>query len=219
MIKGIFGLARNKEFTESSDLAHLYGKWSGIRTNHVVDKNGNFFGADGSSRSISNEQDRKLLIALRSAADLVGVDAATARTEQYKSLQSGTPLAIFSRTGNFESIPAVEAPSSQVFLFSPVPYKPPKSNKNLNMVRLEGEFLDEFLAWSKKLGLRSLLLETGPTLTKLFHRAKLVSESALTITGEPSDSTTESVQNPFDSNAELASMAKSEDGLFTLWRH
>jgi hypothetical protein len=106
VIKPIFGLAKTSGASEPKTLAAAYGNWSGIRSNHVITQSGMFSGSDGSSRSISSEEDRELLLEIRSRTDLILVDAATARLEQYRTPRSGARLAIFSLNGDFDGIPA-----------------------------------------------------------------------------------------------------------------
>ena len=65
MISPAFGLALKANATDVLALANCYGTWVGICSNHVITPDGKFSGADGSSRTISSDADRKLLIALR----------------------------------------------------------------------------------------------------------------------------------------------------------
>jgi riboflavin biosynthesis pyrimidine reductase len=91
--------------------------------NLVTDIDGNFFGLTGSSRDISNEIDRQVLLGIRESADGILTTAKTARAEAYRR-SALAPLALISRSGDFDGIPAVYSEdagpvSSQVFLLVP----------------------------------------------------------------------------------------------------
>jgi hypothetical protein len=218
MITPAFGLAKEAEATDAGALAHCYGKWQGIRSNHVITQTGQFSGPDGSSRSISSEADRQLLIALRALADLIVVDAATARREGYRLPSSGALLAIFSLTGNFSGIPAVAESSERVFLFSPTPPGDPSAHKHQAIDSFDNP-LQMISSWSAGLGLKALLLEAGPTLSKKAFDNGLVSDSAVTISSSQLDTESASKAHPFDPSARLASLAHSLDSTFTYWTH
>ena len=219
MITPVSGLARELGASTPSDLAKAYGPWVGIRSNHVVTQAGSFAGADGSSRSISTKEDRELLLALRSMADVITVDATTARAEQYKAPRSGAKLAIISRSGNFQGIPAVETSPEQVMLFSVKSTSAVASGRSTTSVRTSPDPLSDFMSAAPELGLRAILLEAGPTLTRLAFAAGLVSHSALTITPRVSNSDERGLSHPFDSKARLASHADTEGASFTYWLH
>jgi len=217
MIAGRSGLALTSQVSDASGLAKSYGTWSGIRTNHVVSASGSFIDESGSSRGLSTAEDLELLLALRKGADLVIVDAATARNEKYGKLSSAH-LAIISASGSFEGIPAINA-STGVTLFSPAQ---PSMNANSTLEHFSINSVDPFEAvieWSSKMQLKSLLLEAGPTLTRIAFSTKAVSQSAITITPRvPIESLTPQ-WNPFSSQGELVSVAESEDACFTLWSY
>ena len=82
------------------DLARLYahelpspGRAARVRANLVATLDGAAAGADGSSRSISGETDLRVLVLLRSLADVVLVGAGTARSEGYGPLAVRPALA------------------------------------------------------------------------------------------------------------------------------
>lgn len=217
MISGRSGLALASQVSDASGLAKSYGSWTGIRTNHVVSAGGSFFDESGSSRGMSTAEDLELLLALRNEADLVIVDAATARNERYGKLSSAH-LAIISATGNFDEITAIRA-SAGVTLFSPAQ---PSMNANSKLEHVSinpaGPF-EAVIEWASKMQLKSLLLEAGPTLTRIAFSTIAVSQSAITITPRvPIESLTPQ-WNPFSSKGELVSVAESEDASFTLWSY
>lgn len=218
MISPAFGLALEKQVTSIQELVDSYGNWKGIRSNHVITALGNFTGADGSSRSISTPEDRELLIALRSRADLVVVDAKTARTEGYKASSSGTALAIFSATGDFSGIPALEGSSNNCYLFSPQLSSQFRSCHHEQIPDQENP-LSGLANWATKQGLAALLLEAGPTLTQTAFAKGLVSQSAVTIAAEGLDIETILNGHPFDNNATLLSVADASGVSFTYWHH
>ena len=219
MIKPIFGLAKASGASEPKSLAAAYGNWSGIRSNHVITQSGMFSGSDGSSRTISSKEDRELLLEIRSRSDLIVVDAATARLEQYRTPRSGARLAVFSLTGDFEGIPAIEDQANPVFLFSIAGIKTDQiSSMNVN-VQIGSKPFDGFLSWANTNGFGSILLEAGSTLTRLAFEAGIVGQSAITRTPVSASETAKTQQNPFDGEALLVSLAQSEDHSFSLWTH
>jgi riboflavin biosynthesis pyrimidine reductase len=218
MIEAAFGLAKQESVTDIPGLARSYGSWSGVRSNHVVDAQGSFAGIDGSSRSITTEDDFALMLALRAMSDLIVVDAATARKERYKSPSSGASLAIFSRTGEFEQIPAVADAAIQTFLFTPTPETAP-IGANLSIVRIAQDPFSTLSAWLSKTGFTSVLLEAGPTLTSLAFASGVVSESALTLVPARRHEEPSSLKHPFELGAELVSIAHGSNASFTLWKH
>ncbi len=217
MITPIFGLALDSGASSPEALAASYGKWNGILSNHVIDINGRFVGADGSSRSISTLEDRQLLLALRSKAELIAVDAATARKEQYQMPRSGAKIALFSLSGDFSGIPAAESSASDCFLFSP------GATNDLNQRELQtfepANPFPSFMSWAHDQGLSSILLEAGATLTRIAFSTGAVGQSALTISG--SNLGLRELQNvhPFDRDASIESVAHSADATFTYWTH
>ena len=219
MIKPIFGLAKASGASEPKSLAAAYGNWSGIRSNHVITQSGEFFGSDGSSRSISTKEDRELLIEIRSQSDLIVVDAATARFEKYRTPSSGASLAIFSLSGNFEDIPVVDDQEAPVFLFSASAVRINKEDSKNVHVQILGKPFDGFLTWANSNEFKSILLEAGPTLTALAFEAGIVRQSAVTRSPITSSDTTETQHNPFDKDAVLVSFAQSEAASFSLWTH
>jgi riboflavin biosynthesis pyrimidine reductase len=218
MISPALGLALEAKATTPQALVACYGPWVGIRSNHVITLDGEFAGADGSSRSITQPIDRQLLIALRTKADLIVVDAATARTEQYRLPASGAGLAVFSRNGVFSGIPALEETTDKCFLFSP---EAPKDSRNHTHVpvRSSANPLQELSEWAEGNNLSAVLLEAGPTLSRTAFDNHLVQHSALTISGATQELDFFATAHPFDTSATLLSVAHFEGGSFTYWRH
>jgi riboflavin biosynthesis pyrimidine reductase len=218
MISPAYGLAREANATTAQALADSYGRWVGILSNHVITLNGEFAGEDGSSRSISHPTDRQLLIALRAKADLIVVDAATARAEQYRLPSSGAALAIFSRSGVFSGIPALEETTDKCFLFSS---EAPKDSRHHTHVPIKSSAnpLHQLSEWAEGNDLPAVLLEAGPTLSRTAFDNNLVQHSALTISGANQELDFIATAHPFDASATLLSVAHFEGGSFTYWRH
>lgn len=216
MISALSGLALSKQVSTVEELAKSYGGWDGIRTNHVISSTGSFFDEAGSSRGLSTSEDLELLLALRRQADLVIVDAATARNEQYKKLSS-SHLAIVSASGNFQSIPAANA-SSGATLFSPS--NPSRDDsKHEHVVIDPSEPFVALLDWARRKQLKALLLEAGPTLTKVCFATTHVAQSAITVTPRVSPESLTPSWNPFSDSGSLVSLAESDDASFTLWAY
>lgn len=217
MISAISGLALSRQVTNAEDLAQSYGPWSGIRTNHVVSTRGSFFDETGSSRGLSTKEDLELLLALRKQADLVIVDAVTARNEQYRKLSSAH-LAIVSASGNFRSIPAATA-TSGVTLFAPSIQESDNDSKPEVITIDPAEPFASLLTWASRMQLDSLLLEAGPTLTKLCFKTSQVAQSAITVTPKVPLEDLDRLGNPFSNQGSLVSVAQSSDATFTLWSY
>jgi hypothetical protein len=215
MIQAISGLASSHRVGTVDELARSYGAWTGLRTNHVVSATGSFFDDSGSSRGLSTKEDLELLLALRKHADLVIVDAATARNEQYRKLSSAH-LAIVSASGNFEGIPAASA-SSGVTLFGPGNSSREGDDVLEYVVIDPTEPFVALLDWAKRKQMSALLLEAGPSLTKLCFATTHVAQSAITFTPRiPIDSLRQQL-NPFSESGNLVSLTQAEDATFTLW--
>jgi riboflavin biosynthesis pyrimidine reductase len=218
MISPAYGLALEAQISSIEELAECYGAWEGIRTNHVVDGSGNFWGADFSSRSISTADDKQLLMALRAKADLVVVDAKTAREERYRLPSSGAALAIFSASGNFAEIPALEQDGAPCFLFSPQAPANLGNHHHEPITSLENP-LEQLSTWAHENAMPAVLFEAGPTLSLSAFRNGLVANSALTISADELDAGTVAGRHPFDSGAKLLSVANGKGASFTYWSH
>jgi hypothetical protein len=67
--------------------------------------------------------------------------------------------------------------------------------------------------------MKALLLEAGPTLTKVCFATSQVAQSAITITPRLSPESLTPEWNPFSDSGSLVSLAQSEDATFTLWTY
>lgn len=122
----------------------------------VVSNNGETVGADSTSRSISNDEDRAHLMSLRSLADIIVTDAATARRERYRASKFA-PIQIWQTSA------------------APLDFDPEQPEGSFPVTPVDSSHLPDALA-----GLRGLrtLLETGPTLSRLL--ASYIDEYVIT---------------------------------------
>lgn len=151
-----------KRLTSLSELLNKQNPLVGIRSNFVFDAKGNFAGVSNSSRDVSNELDRQLLIRLRSLADVIVTDAATARSENYRP-SKWVPIQIWSKSGNFDGLIA-------------------RDGLTLHHISNALEKLKKLVRENPR-----VLLEAGPTLTRVFAMANLIDELKLTLTGVSRD--------------------------------
>ena len=79
-----------------------FGSWTGIRLSLVIDKTGRPVGADGTSDSISNPEDRVEFLAQRALADVIVTSSKTALAEGYKASKYA-PIQIWTRNPDFSS--------------------------------------------------------------------------------------------------------------------
>lgn len=108
---------------EFNFFAEKLANWQGWLASLVVDSNGNTVGSDGTSKTVGNQTDLQLLIALRSKTSLIVTTGKTARSEQYKASRFA-PIAFITRDqGSLASIPAVDSPGNfeNIFLTSSKP--------------------------------------------------------------------------------------------------
>lgn len=216
MISPVSGLALAGKATNATELANSYLPWSGIRTNHVISSSGSFVDQNGSSRGLSTQEDLALLLELRKLADLVVVDAATARKEKYKRL-SHAHLAIVSASGNFSSIPATSE-TERVTLFSEAEPTLDRSGYDYQHISSADPF-EKIIIWAENMRMKSILVEAGPTLTKVCFQTTKVNQSAITFTPKIVRGEISPNLNPFSPSAELLSLADSSGASFTLWSY
>lgn len=170
-----------------------YEKFDGIRLNMVATTDGSFVDSSGSSRGISNSEDRDLLIHLRGLSDLLITGGKTARTERYFKPKA-LDLAIITRKQG-------DAPEGAITYT-------PESEQNATQ-----EIVNHFY----HLGYKRILLETGPSLSKEFLRTNLVDEFCLTVpNGKLGDC--EKILQTLGAKMHLASSFESNGTLFTRWR-
>ncbi len=128
----------------------------GVRANLVANTRGDFSGKGGSSRDLSNQTDREVLIRLRALADVIVTDGATAAAENYQPTK-WAPIQVWSQSGNFRGL--LEKNGMQLVQIS----DPAKALERL---------LTEY---------QSVLLETGPTVTRLLAAHECIDQLKLTL--------------------------------------
>lgn len=172
-------------------IASEYGICNGWRANFVIDATGQSFGANGDSSDISNHVDRLLLGKLRSLADVIVTSGKTARIERYKSSKHA-PIAIFTRSGDLDSVPAIQGTQ----YFTPLVLTPvsclPQVEANLSDVDVRFATLEVAQgdsSWPNKVGdalrhegFQSPILESGLSTMRQFLASNVLDEVCLTIT-------------------------------------
>ena len=131
-------------------------EFHGVRSNFVVNENGEFKDSFGSSRGLSNSQDLKKLLSLRAQSKLIITDAATAATEQYRPSKYA-PIEIWSKSGNFRGV---------------------KEQVGMALIATAdaASLLDQ-----RKQTYQSIVLECGPTLTRVFAASRLIDELRISV--------------------------------------
>lgn len=197
--------------------------------NVVANKAGQFTGATGSSRDISNELDYQALIGFRKAADGILTTAHTARIEQYRRSRYA-PLALVSRSGDFSGIPAVEIDTagpidSKVYLLVTRgqlrSVKARYTSPWIQVVSIGSGSTFRLSFALTRIGWRKILVEAGPTFSSYLISRSVIRGIALSITdaGEssPLEAAAAALQNLGVVTATLESADRVEGTLFTRW--
>jgi riboflavin biosynthesis pyrimidine reductase len=119
----------------------------------VVNLEGAHFGSDGTSKSISNNLDLALLMALRSKSSVIVTTGETARKESYRSSRFA-PLAFITKNPqSLADLPAIKEQGSFENIFLK------QNGPNLNFNEITGQL--------KEMGFNSFLFEGGPSSLQL----------------------------------------------------
>lgn len=169
-----------------------YKSLQGIRLNMVIGAGGSHTDDTGSSRGLSNNNDRELLVHLRSLSDVIVTGGNTARKERYRARKAGS-LAVVSHS-RFEH-PGV------------ISLKPPPGVAVASWVKAE----------LNRRGFRQILLETGPELTNVFLAENLIDEACITLPSARLDDL-HSSEIHLSKFLTLHSSELVEGTLFTVWR-
>ncbi len=137
----------------------LYSPAPGVRVNLVQSIGGVFVDDTGSSRGISNDLDRELLLYLRTLSDVVVTDGETARREKYR-VPRVCDLAVITREG----------------------YEPEPRESGHKYLQFPGLSPAQVVSELQKLGYSRILLEVGPNLVRELIQANLVDQLCLTNT-------------------------------------
>ena len=89
-----------------------FGSWTGIRLSLVIDKTGRPVGADGTSDSISNPEDRVEFLAQRALAEVIVTSSKTALAEGYKASKYA-PIEIWTRNPDFSGAEIAQAANTK----------------------------------------------------------------------------------------------------------
>lgn len=171
------------------DLDSLYrpprARW--LRLNFIASVNGSVAGADGTSQSLTNRTDRRILGAIRRSADVVLVGASSVRTEGY-FLPKSASLAVLTGSGDLTGhrIPAEVAPGRVIVLCPPEAVGAVHASLGtaaIAVVELEGPRIDpaSAVAALHELGFDSIVCEGGPALAAQLLNADLVDELCLSV--------------------------------------
>jgi riboflavin biosynthesis pyrimidine reductase len=177
-------------------IAREYGICNGWRANFVIDQSGATFGISGDSSDISNQVDRLLLGKLRSLSDVIVTSGKTARIERYKSSKHA-PIAIFTRTGDLDSVPAIQGTQ----YFTPLVLAPLSvlSSVEEELMDVDARFIgfgggEATESWPENIkdalsheGFQSPILESGLSTISDFLAARVLDEFCLTVTSTSSE--------------------------------
>ena len=142
-----FSPASGQEF---NFFAEKFEHWKGWLATLVTDEQGNYFGADGTSKSIGNHTDLQLLLALRSKASVIVTTGATARSESYNPSRFA-PIAVITRDqDSLANIPLIRNPGEHQHIY-------------LNSAHEGPQAFSEYDQQLKDLGFASFLFEGGPS--------------------------------------------------------
>jgi hypothetical protein len=106
-----------------------------------------------------------------------------------------------------------------VTLFSPSPPTHRVDSKLEHVTIDPAEPFGTLMDWARRMKMKSLLLEAGPTLTSLCFATTQVAQSAITITPRLTLESLRTQWNPFSDSGSLVSLAQSKDASFSLWAY
>lgn len=149
------------------ELLSRYQQISGVRLAMVIDSKMRLFGDSKTSKDVSNETDRALLMHLRSLADLIITDAATAAAEKYRASKF-CDIEIWSKSGDFRGLE--ETPGRD-------------SRHAISLQRITDA---ASRVKSLRLSRNSILLETGQSLTTKLAESQLIDFASISVTGADS---------------------------------
>jgi riboflavin biosynthesis pyrimidine reductase len=144
-------------------LLELFQRVEGVRLSMVCDAGLKTFGENQTSDDVSTPLDRSLLLHLRKISDLAITDAATAEAESYKQSKF-VDIEIWTKSGDARGIQNRSA-TGELHSMTVVPVEEAAGR------------LDDLLATHK-----SILLETGLTLSSTLASRHLVDDACITVT-------------------------------------
>jgi riboflavin biosynthesis pyrimidine reductase len=159
-----------------------------IRVNLIGSVSGSAAGSDGTSETLTNPADRKLLGAIRSLADVVVVGAASVRAEGY-SIPRHAELAVVSATGDLgDHLVTSTGDQASFFVLCPASAVV-RARETTAAARAQIVVVDDhdgrmspaaIIASLRELGFTAVVCEGGPSLASQFVRAGVVDEVCLT---------------------------------------
>jgi riboflavin biosynthesis pyrimidine reductase len=146
----------------AQDLVGRYSRIIGVRLSMVANSSLQTSGISRSSSDVTNSLDRELLKHLRSMADVAVTDAATAIAERYRPSKF-VELEIWTKSGDARGLEDSSAGEFRPFRVQQIE----DAVARLQTLRQTHS---------------SILLETGPTVSKLLAGAQEIDEASLTVT-------------------------------------
>jgi riboflavin biosynthesis pyrimidine reductase len=151
-----------------------------VRLNMVASVSGSAAGSDGTSETLTNAADRRILGVIRELADVVLVGANSVRTEGYL-MPRRTPLAVVTRTGDLRGH-RLGASGRQAVVFGPEAARAAAAASiDARFVALRDDRVETLLDGLRTAGFLSVVCEGGPNLAAQLVAAAVVDELCLTI--------------------------------------
>ena len=133
--------------------------WQGWLATLVIDSTGRYVGGDGTSKSVANQTDLQLLLALRAKAEVIVTTGATARAESYKASRFA-PIAVITRDKeSLAHLPLIEEPGAHETIFL---------SSNLQGRGAQNDFSRTL----KSMGFTRFLFEGGPSMLAELFKAE-----------------------------------------------
>jgi riboflavin biosynthesis pyrimidine reductase len=174
--------ATSIDYDDRDELLRLYSPvhqpW--VRINMIQSVTGSAVGVDGTSESLSNAVDRRILGVIRELADVVLIGAESARTEGYVRPRRAR-LAVVTNSGNLAGHRIEGSPPPLVLC-------PASAVDSVNATCAAAEIMivadpitpASMVAALAQHGLHSIVVEGGPTLSAQFVDAEIANELCLT---------------------------------------
>jgi riboflavin biosynthesis pyrimidine reductase len=194
-----------------------------VRLNMITSLTGSASGADGTSETLTNRVDRRILGVIRAAADVVVVGAQSVRAEGYIVPRSAR-LAIVTASGDLQGHRLSLAPGAEpdrVLIVCPesraAELEPRAAEHGVQLVpvrggdRLDPRAIVEALS---RRGLSRIVCEGGPSLASQFAASGLIDEYCVTVAPvlEPANQSFVRLDGAQRPRTEVAGMLVDDDG-------
>lgn len=171
---------------DSADVDQLYStpRATWLRINLVLSVDGSVVGSDGTSNSLTGGADRKVLGAIRRAADVVLVGASSVRAEGYQ-LPKAAPLAVVTASGDLGGHSFADAEPGRLLVLCPpdAVAAVERSAPHAQIIKVDapaGRIAPETIVSAlRDRGYQSIVCEGGPALATQLLAAGLVDELCL----------------------------------------